>query len=256
MNLSTITPGVTKLLNYPGSANKLWSLSPSRILKEQPGQFASALAHEMRDPLSTIKLAGEMLRSMIRDDNQKIFLDIILRGSGRINEILTDLLTSIQTEEIESEKHLIHQLLDEALEMSEDRISLKNITVRKDYAPQDCKIILNRPKMKIALTNIIINAIDAMTPGKGELKLSTKSIGGKYVIQIEDNGCGISKENLKYIFKPYFTNKQGGLGIGLATTSDILWSNHVEVNVESEEGEGTRFILLFDKNHQDNHFDK
>ena len=70
------------------------------------------------------------------------------------------------------------------------------------------------------------------------------------MIQIEDNGCGISKENLKYIFKPYFTNKPGGLGLGLATTYDILQSNHVGVNVESEEGKGTRFILSFEEKHQ------
>jgi signal transduction histidine kinase len=103
--------------------------------------------------------------------------------------------------------------------------------------------------MKIALTNIIVNAIDAMSQ-KGELKIITKSIERKYAIQIEDNGCGISREDLKNIFKPYFTNKPGGLGLGLAATCDILQSNHVGVFVESEEGKGTRFILLFDKANQ------
>ena len=67
---------------------------------------------------------------------------------------------------MQAEKHSVHQLLDEVLEMTEDRMMLKNIAVRKDYAVQDRKIVLNRPEMKIALTNIIINAIDAMTSGK------------------------------------------------------------------------------------------
>jgi signal transduction histidine kinase len=135
---------------------------------------------------------------------------------------------------------------DEVLAMARDRISLKHVTVRKDYALQDCQIALHRQKVKIALTNIIINALDAMPPEGGELRLITKSIGGKYTIRIEDNGCGISQANLANIFKPFFTNKPGGLGIGLATTYDILLSNHVGVTAESEEDVGTSFILLFD----------
>ena len=254
MNSHTITRNVSKRGNYSPSTNLFRTLIPSGIVQKQPGQFASALAHEVRNPLSNINLAIEMLKSMISDDDQKIYLDIITRGSGRINELVTDLLTSFQADEIQSEKHSIHELLDEVLAMTEDRIILKNITVKKNYATRDCKIILNRSKMKIALTNIIINAIDAMTCGKGELKLITKSIDDRYVIHIEDNGCGINKENLKNIFKPFFTNKPGGLGIGLATTHDILQSNRVGVNVESAVGEGTRFILLFDKNHQYNPF--
>jgi C4-dicarboxylate-specific signal transduction histidine kinase len=107
--------------------------------------------------------------------------------------------------------------------------------------------LLNRPKMKVALINIIINAIESMDSENGELKIVTKSIPGKYLIWIEDNGCGISTGNLKKIFTPYFTNKSGGLGLGLSATCDILRSNKVELNVESQEGRGTRFNLSFSK---------
>ena len=147
---------------------------------------------------------------------------------------------------MQAEKHSIHQLLDEVLAMTEDRIMLKNIRVRKDYTTLDCKIWVNKEKIKIALINIIINAIDAMPSKKGKLKLVTKSINGKCIIEIEDNGIGISKQNLKNIFKPYFTNKAGGLGLGLSTTLDILHSNHARVKVHSDEGIGTRFILSFE----------
>jgi signal transduction histidine kinase len=232
---------------YPPSTNLMMSLTPSNMTVDQPGQLASVLAHEIRNPLSTIKLSAEMLKSMVTDNNQKIFLDMIIRGSLQINDILTDLHTSLRTTEAHSEKHSIQQLLDEVLAMAEDKIMLKRITVRKEYAAKDCKMVLNEQKMKIALTNIIINAIDAMPPENGELKLVTRLTDSGYVIQIEDNGCGISKENLKNIFKPYFTNKPNGLGLGLAKTHDILRSNHVGINVKSEEGRGTRFILLFEK---------
>jgi|SRR5687767_4880714 signal transduction histidine kinase len=142
----------------------------------------------------------------------------------------------------------IHELLDEVLIITQDRITHKNIVVSKEYGLQNIKIELNGPEVKIALTNIVINAIEAMPSGKGKLKLSTKSIGNKYVMQIEDNGCGISKENIPYIFKPYFTNKPGGLGLGLSIANDILLLNHVRVIVESTEGQGTIFLLIFDKN--------
>jgi signal transduction histidine kinase len=107
---------------------------------------------------------------------------------------------------------------------------------------------MDKPKIKIALTNIVINAIDAMPLKNGELILCTKLIKGRHAISIRDNGCGISKENLPFIFNPYFTDKPGGVGVGLAATKDILISNQIGVKVDSVMGEGTRFILLFEKN--------
>jgi signal transduction histidine kinase len=243
-----VSPQIIEQQSYSPFVNKLRVVTPLPVSKKKPGEFVSALAHEVRNPLSNINLAVEMLKSLVSNDDQKTYLDIIKRGAGRINDLVTDLLTSFRSEEMQSGKHSVHQLINEVIAMTEDRIRLKNITISKDFATLDFKIILNKQKMQIALTNIIINAIDAMPLEKGELKLTTKSIEGKYVIQVEDNGCGISKADLKNIFKPFFTKRPGGLGLGLATTYHILKSNHVGITVESEEGKGTRFILLFDKN--------
>jgi signal transduction histidine kinase len=218
------------------------------MTQESPVQFASVLAHEVRNPLTNINLAVDLIGSSLKDEDKKIYLDIIRRSSVRINELLNELLKYQESIESKAEEHSIHQLLDEVLEMAKDRILLKNIGVNKEYDRRDWKILLNRPKMKIALTNIIVNAIDAMTTRRGQLRFVTKSMGSKYMLRIEDNGCGISAENLKNIFKPYHTDKPGGLGLGLSTTYDILRSNHVGVNVESGEGKGTSFALLFDKN--------
>jgi len=259
--MSTISPIPKTTSGYqpfalPGS-NKTAAANNHRYVRRTspgihatpPGQSVSALAHDIRNPLTNIDLSIEMLGAAIKDDDLKIYLDIIMRSSIRINGLVNELLKYRQADHAPAKKHSIHQLLDEVLETAEDRRMLNNISVRKEYATDDCEIALDRPKMRIALTNIIINAIESMTSKKGELKLVTKSAGTKYIIQIEDTGCGISKENLKNIFKPYFTFKPGGLGLGLATTNDILRSNHVGVFVASEEGIGTRFILMFDKNY-------
>ena len=231
---------------YQSASNLFTTLVPAKTTHEKPGQLAF-LAHEIRNPLSTINLSAEMLKSTIKDEDQKMFLDMIIRGSQRINDILTDLHSTFKAEVVQPGKNSIHQLIDEVLALAKDKILLKNIRVRKEYAATDSQIVMNRPQMKIALTNIIINAVEAMTAGEGELKLITKSANHLCVVQIEDNGCGISKENLKNIFKPYFTKKPGGLGLGLAATENILRSNHVRLNVKSTEGQGTSFILEFDK---------
>jgi len=228
-------------------------MSPTtKIPVDYPGQFTSALVHEVRNPLNNINLSVEMLGFAIKDDDLTMYLDVIKRSSVRISNLINELLTYQQTDNPQKRKHSIHHLLDEVVEMAGDQLMLKNISVKKAYSSHDCSGIFNRLGMKIALTNIINNAIDAMTPCYGELKLVTKSIDGKYIIQIEDNGCGISKANLKKIFTPYFTNKPGGLGLGLSTSYHILRSNQVGVLVSSVEGLGTRFVLMFDKTHQYN----
>ena len=229
----------------PLPASPLSAVQPPKTAKKKPAQLA-ALAHEIRNPLANIKLAAEMLGSIITDDDQKLYLDIIMRNSTRINEVLTDMLRSCQPDETHLEEHSIHELLDEVQVMSKDRIKLKNILVTKNYTKKDRKIMVDKLKLKIAFTNIIINALEAMPIEKGELKLVTRSAKGRPVVEIRDNGIGISKENLKQIFKPYFTNRTGGMGLGLSTAFDMLQSNHVQVNVRSVPGRGTSFILSFD----------
>lgn len=249
MNHLTIARHVTELHHSLSSADLPISLipAPAKMRRKPSEQLTSALVHEIRNPLSNIRLAVQMLKTLVSDDYQKTYLDIILRSSGRIDDIINDLLTSSRPLTMQPEKHSLHQLLDETLVLTKDRIMLKNITVSKEYSATDYKIVMNKPGMKIALTNIIINAIEAMPSAEGQLRLVTRSKNGRYMIQIEDNGCGISKKDMKTIFTPYFTRKPGGMGLGLSSTLDILLFNHVGVNVQSEPGKGTRFILLFQK---------
>jgi signal transduction histidine kinase len=228
-----------KDLDIPPPATKTWrGLSTG---------FASALAHEVRNPLTNINLSIDMLNSVITDNELKIYVDIISRSSKRINHLINELILHQEIVESGTNKHSLHQLLDEALSLAADRIILKKIIVRKEYGAEDGKIRVDKEKIGIALTNIIINAIEAMPAQNGELTLVTRSIGNKYVIEIADNGTGIKNEQLQDIFKPHFTNKPGGMGLGLSTTLEILQYNHVVVDVSSEEGHGTRFILFFDK---------
>lgn len=245
----TITLNFKRLPRHP-SANLYKFLIPRKNVPIEPDQSVTAMAHEVRNPLTTITMAVHMLRSPDKVLEHKLYLDIIMKASGQINDLLNDLLATCHPLTMQLERCSVHELLDEALAMAEDRILLKNIVVRKDYTTLDCKILVNRQKVKIAFTNIIINAIDAMLLGNGQLILLTRSINGKCVVEIEDNGIGISKGNLQHIFTPYYTDKIDGMGLGLSTTMNFLTSNHATTEVESEEGKGTRFILSFEKEQQ------
>lgn len=245
MNTYIITPGIVKLQKEAQPAKP--SLLPGIKKGKKPELFSEVIVHDMRNPISTILLAAEMMNATTLDNKQQIYLGIILRGSARINNMVTDLLTGRPVFEQGQEKYFIHQLLDEVILICRDKMLLKNISVRKDYTTIDCKVSGDKEKMKMAITNIIVNAIDAMPPVKGKLKLVTKSVNGRCVIEISDNGIGISKENLEYIFNPFFTTKTNGIGLGLSTTIEILKLNYVEVNVQSVPGKGTTFILSFNR---------
>jgi len=247
MNAHTTTRNAPKLRNLHPT-RRLSSVLIHGMKQENPRIFfSSALAHEVRNPLTNINLAIEMLTSTALDNDQKTYVDIIKRASSRINGLVTELLVSGEPGKIAFDNQPIHQLLDEALAMTEDRIRLKNITVRKDYTTIDCRISINRQQIKTALVSIIINAIEAMPAESGKLKIGTRSINGQCDITIEDNGMGICKEDLPNIFKPFFTSKPGGMGLGLSTTLEILNANHARVKVNSKPGLGTRFLLSFDR---------
>ena len=218
-------------------------------IKDPCGQFIVGLANEVRDPFVNINLSLEILKSAIKDDGQKVYLDIIMRNATRINNTIDELHAYQQANDAQVEKYSVHRLIDEVIAMEEERIKLKSVIVKKEYATQDCQLVLNRQKIKTVITNIIVNAIDAMGPESGILNVVTKLVDGKYTLQIADNGCGISKANLEHLFKDNFTTKPESLGLGLTTINHFIQSNNIGTNVESVEGMGTRFILSFNETH-------
>ena len=98
-------------------------------------------------------------------------------------------------------------------------------------------------KLKFAFLNIIINAIEAMEPEKGILKVGTKIEGKTCVVDISDNGIGMDEVSLSKLFEPYFTNKPNGNGLGLANTQNIIFNHKGTINVSSTEGQGTTFVI-------------
>ncbi len=221
-----------------------------RLLAEKSASTARlvrTLAHEVRNPLTNIHLSLDQLETDLQDDDQRLFVDIIRRNGKRINTLITELLNSFKPHEAVFKRISIHELLDQTVNEAEDRLSLKKIILNKVYG-KDCLLLLDEPKIKIALLNLIINAIEAMEENKGVLTLSTEMSKTSCCVKVQDNGSGISPENINRLFEPYFTSKSTGLGLGLAATLTILQSHRASVEVESEEGKGTTFTVTFPLN--------
>jgi signal transduction histidine kinase len=208
------------------------------------GRIARTIAHEVRNPLTNINLATSQLKTDIPapDENMLYLFGIIDRNSNRINKLISDLLNSTKFTELRFTTALVNDILDDSLRMAKDRIELNQITIKKNYTTK-CKLNIDTEKIKIPFLNIIINAIEAMEPGKGILEITTKEEGGKCVIIINDNGIGMDAEELSKVFEPYFSNKPKGHGLGLTNTQNIIFNHQGTISVESEAGKGSTFII-------------
>ncbi|HTI12563.1 MAG TPA: CHASE3 domain-containing protein [Puia sp.] len=213
------------------------------------GRIARTIAHEVRNPLTNINLAVDQLKIDLNgnlEQNPGLMLEMISRNSLRINQLITDLLNSTKFTELVYKRVSVNQLLDETLELAKDRIQLNNITVTKNYAGEICDIAVDVERMRIAFLNIIVNAIEAMEPGKGILQLKTLSRDHKCVVVITDNGPGIDKESQSKLFEAYFTTKTKGTGLGLTNTQNIILNHSGHISMESEPGIGTSFTITLD----------
>lgn len=209
------------------------------------GRIARTIAHEIRNPLTNVNLAVDQLKNDLttEPENAEIMLDMINRNSDRINQLITDLLRSTKFTDLTYKKVSINQILDETLELAMDRITLKNITVTRNYSEDICDVSVDVEKIKIAFLNIIVNAIEAMEPGTGILQIKTTNKDGKCLTIISDNGRGIEPESLSKIFEPYFTKKPKGTGLGLTHTQNIILNHDGLISLESEAGKGTTFTI-------------
>lgn len=211
-------------------------------------RLVRALAHEVRNPLNNINLSVDQLMQENIEESGNVYLEIINRNSRRINDLITELLlSSSMPPENLREKKALQSILDDSISTIIDRITLKKVSWKVVYPNEPAYILADPLKLKIAFTNIIINAIEAMNDNKGELNISVTSQNGHHLVSIKDNGTGISKETLPHLFEPYFTFKRNGLGLGLATTLNIIQSHKASIDVQTGIDQGSNFILKFER---------
>ncbi|MEO9485258.1 MAG: PAS domain S-box protein [Ekhidna sp.] len=211
------------------------------------GKIARTIAHEVRNPLTNLTLALEQLKDEVPEEleDAELYFNIISRNADRIGKLITDLLNSSKPKELQLKRHSLNQLIEEALDLVKDRLNLQSMKLGKSLSEELPSIMLDGDQVKIALLNLFINAIEAMKPEVGKLSVSSSLENELLTIKIQDNGKGISKENMNNLFEPFFTGKKEGTGLGLTTVQNIIHSHNGKIKAESEVRKGTSFIITF-----------
>ncbi|MFZ6051645.1 two-component system sensor histidine kinase NtrB [Halocola ammonii] len=211
------------------------------------GKMARMIAHEVRNPLTNINLSLEQLKEDLDEagiEDLTIYTDIIRRNSHRINDLITELLKSAKPSELDLQPHDPNELVKSTLEFSDDRLKLLEVDVVANFEECKGKVKFDMEKMKIALINIVTNAIEAMEGMESpQLKVNTFNSEDAFNICIADNGHGMKKEEVEKLFDPFYTGKNSGMGLGMTSTQNIVQSHHAQINVESDPGNGTAFTI-------------
>lgn len=213
------------------------------------GQLTAGLAHELRNPLGTIKASAEMLAkssTFRRPELMSEMAGYIRSEVDRMNALISSFLDFARPLQIHPILASFSSTLNDVLKEQRELASSKNVSLNTDVRPESLSFEFDPDLLRLALSNLVQNAIQASAAG-GQVKLIAEEKDGGAQIRVCDRGEGISKENLESIFNPFFTTKSNGVGLGLAIVAKIVDEHGGRIQVFSEAGEGTTFELSLPK---------
>lgn len=213
------------------------------------GKIARTIAHEVRNPLTNLNLALEQLKEEIPQESDGAFyIDILRRNMERIKQLIDDLLSSSKPKDYKLVKKDLRDVVAGAVALIEDRYLLKDMRIEQIYPDDKMVAEIDQDQIQVAFLNLLVNASEAMTPGKGCLKISIESTEDSYQVIFEDNGRGIPKQKIKELFEPFFSDsKKSGTGLGLTAVQNIIQGHQGVIDVDSVPGEGTSFSVTLPK---------
>ena len=206
------------------------------------GQLSAGLAHELRNPLGTIKASSEMLVKNIPKDNALAaeLAGFISTEVDRTNSLVTRFLEFARPLELRLNQAELSELIDRAIAQLERNTPPYDLTVYRNYSPDVRPFPFDAELLERVIYNLLINAAQATPPG-GAVTVKTRPVDGSVEISVIDRGAGIAPQDLESIFNPFFTTKKEGLGLGLAIVSRIVDLHGGKMAVESEPGKGSVF---------------
>lgn len=222
-------------------------------LREQNAEMAriaGGLAHEIRNPLSTIRMNLDLLAEEFRDAQgprelralKKI--ERVRQESHRLEGLLEAFLRFARVQDLRLERVSLNHVVDELCDFVEPQINGRDIVIRRQFDEDLPEAPLDVDLFKQALFNLVRNAELAMPDG-GELIVTTRREGPRTVaLELTDTGRGIPPDVLPHIFEPFYSTRPGGTGLGLPTVKKIVDAHQGQVTVESAIGKGTRFTVL------------
>lgn len=230
---------VSKLIEAQEEIQRMEKLSMT-------GRMARMIAHEVRNPLTNINLAlGELSELTKHNSEATLYQDMIGRNAKRINTLIDELLKSAKPQNLQIVPAKMQSVLDDAIEFCKDRIELLGVNFSKSYPSEIIEGKWDTEKLKIAFSNVLINAIESMENIENpELKVLLINEDEKPTIVIKDNGKGMDEDTQSKLFDPFFTNRKDGLGLGLTATLNIISMHKGRISVKSKIGVGTEFKLM------------
>lgn len=216
------------------------------------GQLAAGIAHEIRNPLTSISGSIQFLKANMKKlgEEENRLMSIVLKEIDRLNNLISEFLDFVRPDQIPTDSVELAPILNELLDiLSTDKAFQKDlkgsVAIVRDLAGSGA-VVGHRDKLRQVFWNILINALQAMVASpQPQLNVRLRIADGRVVVSVKDNGCGMDERNLKRMFEPFHTTKPKGTGLGLAVTHKILESHKAKIFVDSKVGVGTEFVLSF-----------
>ena len=217
------------------------------------GQATTQVAHEIRNPLGSIRLGVSMLRDSVSDPDALNTIELVERGIKHLNKLVVDVTQFSRQKELERSEVDLHESLERSIDLVTERIAEKNTTVEKHFATKSIVGQWDPYQLRQVFVNVIANAVDA-SQENSEVLISTELLApetngdgqpprGYARITIADHGKGMDKTTRDRIFEPFFSTKKRGTGLGLAIVKQIVELHGGRINVDSEPGKGSKFKI-------------
>jgi len=207
------------------------------------GEMSAGLAHEIRNPLGAIKGAAQFLDPSA-DRPESRFLKVIIEEADRLNKVVTQFLDYSKPQAAEYKNVDLNDLVARTVEILRPGMR-EGVVLEFTPSKEPLEVVASPERIRQVVLNIIRNSEKALKEKlKGYIKVSVDVAGGEVVVSVEDNGCGIKKENLEKIFIPFFTTSPEGTGLGLPICQKIIEAHKGRIELASEEGRFTRFSIV------------
>ncbi len=211
------------------------------------GKLTGGLAHEIKNPLSTIKVNLKLISEAADSADPKYAawlrkISVLQKESTRLEQILEDFLRYIGRVELQLLGVDINTLVGEMVDFYWPQAQAHHVTIRSSLAKEHIVCKIDEPMIKQVILNLFINATQSMPDG-GELIVRTKADKTRGIIEISDTGSGIDPANIDRIFQAYYTSRPGGSGLGLPIARKIIEAHNGRITVNSEKGTGSSFTV-------------
>ena len=215
------------------------------------GQLSAGLAHEIRTPLASIEGAAAIVQRVSHSEERcHELLEIIQKESRRLNRLLTSFLDFAKPRRPDLKVVEIDELFDSVIALAQHAGNNRRLELRKEMPPGLSTLECDPEQLKQVLLNVIMNAIQAMPQG-GTIVLAVRQNGNTVNIDVHDQGCGISEDNMDRVFDPFFTTKESGSGLGLSVADQIIRQHGGMLTIarSSPEGATVRISLPLKSSH-------